>query len=146
MPCSSEKARPQRYKIKTGLVGQPLNQLVCKRDNLSGKRPYYMENIKTKDKQLILWAGPSPNTSGTGPAHHLEKCQLIWKIVKNILMRQLNIIMHFLYFLFILRSKIQFNVICLNHTSSQVPLSRKRLILGGSCSRFRLGHTSDKSM
>ena len=38
---------------------------------------------KTKDKQLMLWAGSSSNSSGTGPAHHQEKCQVIWKIVKK---------------------------------------------------------------
>ena len=57
-------------------------------------------------------------------------------------MRQLNITMHFFYhyyFLFffiygffIFRSKIKLNVISLNLTSSQVPLSRNRLILRGS--------------
>ena len=38
-----------------------------------------------KDQQLILSAGSSPYSSGTGPAHHrVEKGQLIWKIVKEI--------------------------------------------------------------
>ena len=43
--------------------------------------------------------------------------------------------------LFILRFNINLNVFFLNHTCNQVPLSRKRLILRGSCPRARQGHT-----
>ena len=48
-----------------------------------------------------------------------------------------------IFVFFILRSKIELHVISLNHTSSQVPLPRKRLILRGSCPRSRQGHESD---
>ena len=50
------------------IVDQSLNQLVCNRAISSGKWPAYLENIKKKDLQLILWAGSFPYSSGTGPA------------------------------------------------------------------------------
>ena len=47
---------------------RPLNHLVCNRTNLSGKGPACLEYIKKKDLQLMLLAGSSPNSPGTGPA------------------------------------------------------------------------------
>ena len=65
-------------------------------------------------------------------------------------MKKLNytVFLVFFYFLlyfrfFILRSKTKLNLISVNHTSSQVNLTRKRLILRGSYPRPRQGHTSD---
>ena len=49
-----------KLKKHVNIVGQPLNQLVCNRANSSGNGPAHLENIKTKDKQLILWASSSP--------------------------------------------------------------------------------------
>ena len=61
-----------------GSVSQPARrqqgQLIWKGASFSGK---YKKKIR-----LILWAGPSPNSSGTGPAR-LEKRQLTCKIVKE---------------------------------------------------------------
>ena len=73
-----------------------------------------------------------PHLSGTGPAHnHVEKGQLIWKIVKEILVRKLNIIMHFfkgvlgfLSFFCIfgfLYLEIKLNIISLNHKLVRCP-------------------------
>ena len=60
-----------------------LNQLVC------NSMPTHLEwgsssgKHQKIDYQLLLWAGSSPNSSGTGPAR-LEKHQLLWKRVKEI--------------------------------------------------------------
>ena len=66
------------------IVGQPPQParrqqglFIWKGTNSSGK-------YKKKDQQLILWAGTSPNWSGTGPAHqHVEKHHLTRKRVKE---------------------------------------------------------------
>ena len=51
-------------------------QLIWKGACSSGK--YKKERLTVN---LVAWR--FPNSSGTGPAHHLEKCQLILKIVKE---------------------------------------------------------------
>ena len=46
--------------------------------NSSGDGPTHLEKQKKKNWQLILWAGSSPYSSGTGPAQlHVVKGQLI---------------------------------------------------------------------
>ena len=65
------------------IVGQTPKQLDCNWANSSGKGQAHLENMRKKDKQLILWVGSSPNSSGTGPAHP-EKRQLIEKQVQKI--------------------------------------------------------------
>ena len=114
--------------------------------------------------QVILWAGSSPYSSETGPAHHrVEKGQLICKIVnedqcKSLILSRIflgffvlyifyflffKIFLRFFVFWFFLYLKIKLNIIFLNHSISQVLQPRKRLILRGSCPHSRLGHTSD---
>ena len=74
---NSETVPVHQHKTKTkkheNIVVKPLTQLVCNRADSSGKVPAHLKYIykKKRDKQLILYAGSSPNSSGTGPAHHL---------------------------------------------------------------------------
>ena len=64
-----------------GQPPQPARRQLCK---VISKGASSSGNYKKKDQQLLLWAGTSPNSSGTGPAHQrVEKHQLTWKGVKE---------------------------------------------------------------
>ena len=101
-------------------MGQPLNQLVGNSQLIW----WWTNSSEKKDWQLILWAGSSRYSSGTGPAHHrVENGQLIWKIVKETISEKLNVMDFFVVVVFLafLYLEIKLNIISLNHKLVRCP-------------------------
>ena len=65
-------------------MGQPPQPARRQQGQLIWKGAFSSGKYKKKDEQLLLWAGTSPNSSGTGPARQrVEKHQLTRKGVKE---------------------------------------------------------------